>query len=210
MSRLILLNAAVLLMLLCAVVMPEYSINYSLHFSLINFLARFEWLIFTGIIFAGILVSVLLALVSIEKIPYVHRLLSVDAFINTGFLFFVSYHGISTIIDFQEEYEVLSLKYKAMAESDIRNGVIIYETAGFEISLDSVQELKVAKIDSLSRTYGITYHNTGCMTSAPMLRAQRDYEQLAESYLDRRNGAGWRDRMNMQIEKIKAGSSIQH
>ncbi|TLV00392.1 hypothetical protein FEN17_12940 [Dyadobacter luticola] len=193
----------ILVLLFAAATLPDYYINSPSYFNFADSIRNFDWLIFAGILVAGIILSGLLALIPLKNMRYFLRLLSVDIFVNTAVLLFIMYHGISSIVKYQREYEALSLKYKSRAESDIKNGVIIYETAGFQIGLDPAQQAKEDKIDSLRRTYGITYNNTGCMITSVELRAQSDYEQLTEPYLDRRNGAGWRDRMNLEIEKIR-------
>jgi hypothetical protein len=45
--------------------------------------------------------------------------------------------------------------------------------------------------------------NIGCMVTAPLLKAQSEYEQLTAPFLDRRNGPGWKHRMELQIENIR-------
>jgi len=81
--------------------------------------------------------------------------------------------------------------------------LIVYETAGFPVPLDSLAQIKQDKIDNLRRTYGIVTKNIGCLITGPLLRAQSDYEVVTQSYLDRRNGTGWKHRMNQQIEEIR-------
>ena len=203
MKRLQLVNVIILLALFCAVILPDYYMNSSSYVSITDSLDRSSWMIFVGILAAAALLSALLAFIPLKRFSYLHRLLGVNTLFNTAFLLFISYYGIGEVVDFQREYEVLSLQYKARAESDIRNEHIIYETAGFQIPSDSVEQAKEDKIDSLWRAYGIEYSNTGCMISAPLSKAQSDYEQIVELYLNKRNGAGWRDRINLQIEKIR-------
>lgn len=53
------------------------------------------------------------------------------------------------------------------------------------------------------KTYGLESRNIGCMGTAPLLKVQSEYEQLTAPYLDRRNGSGWKHRMDIQIENIR-------
>lgn len=172
---------------------------------LIDSLTGFEWILFLGILAAGVLVSALFACIKFKDISYKRRLLGINVFFNLMFLLFISYHGTLAILSARREYEVLLSEYKIKAESDIKNGVIVYETAGLPISLSPTEQIKEDKIDSLMRTYGLESRNTGCMVTAPLLKAQSEYEQLTAPFLDRRNGPGWKYRMELQIESIRKG-----
>jgi hypothetical protein len=173
--------------------------------SLIDSLADFEWFIFLGILAAGALVCALFACIKFKNISYKRRFLGANVFSNLAFLLFISYHGTLAIVHAEREYEALLSEYKIKAESDIKNGLIVYETAGLSISSGLVEQIKEDKIDSLMRTYGTESRNIGCMVTAPLLKAQSEYEQLTAPFLDRRNGPGWKHRMELQIENIRMG-----
>jgi hypothetical protein len=53
------------------------------------------------------------------------------------------------------------------------------------------------------KKYGLENRNIGCMITAPLLKAQSEYEQLTAPFLDRRNGPGWKRRMDAEIESIR-------
>ncbi len=122
-----------------------------------------------------------------------------------AFLFFISYHATLAILSAKREYEVLLSEYRRKAESDIKNGLIAYETAGMPILLDSVVQAREDKIDSLRRSYGLATRNMGCLITAPLLKAQDEYKLLTAPYLNRRNGLGWQQRMDEQIKSIRKG-----
>src|SRR5687768_1796785 len=113
MKRMQLVNAIILLALFCAVVLPDYYMNSSSYVSISDSLDRSSWMIFVGILAAGALLSALLAFIPLKKISYLYRLLGVNALFNTALLLLISYHGIREVMDFQKEYGVLSLQYKA-------------------------------------------------------------------------------------------------
>ena len=192
-------------MLFIAAVAPDYYLNYQVYVGLIDSLTGFEWTLFLGILAAGALVSALFAYIKFKDISYKRRLLGINVFFNLIFLLFISYHGTLAILTARREYEVLLSEYKIKAESDIKNGVIVYETTGLPISLSPTEQIKEDKIDSLMRTYGVESRNTGCMVTAPLLKAQSEYEQLTAPFLDQRNGPGWKYRMELQIENLRKG-----
>jgi hypothetical protein len=202
-KKLLIIDAVTVAVLFMAAVVPNYYINYQVYVSLIDSLADFEWFIFLGILAAGALVCALFACIKFKNISYKRRFLGANVFFNLAFLLFISYHGTLAILSAKKEYEVLLSEYKIKAESDMKNGVIVYETAGLPISLSPTEQMKEDKIDSLMRTYGLESRNMGCMVTAPLLKAQSEYEQLTAPFLDRRNGAGWKHRMELQIENIR-------
>lgn len=204
-KKLLIIDAVTVAVLFMAAVVPNYYINYQVYVSLIDSLADFEWFIFLGILAAGALVSALFACIKFKNISYKPRFLGANVFFNLAFLLFISYHGTLAILSARREYEVLLSEYKIKAESDIKNGVIVYETAGLPISLSPTEQIKEDKIDSLMKTYGIESRNVGCMVTAPLLKAQSEYEQLTAPFLDRRNGPGWKYRMELQIKNIRKG-----
>ena len=182
----LIIDAVTVAVLFMAAVVPKYYINYQVYVSLIDSLADFEWFIFLGILAAGALVSALFACIKFKNISYKRRFLGANVFVNLAFLLFISYHGTLAILNAEREYEALLSEYKIKAESDIKNGLIVYETAGLSISSGLVEQIKEDKIDSLMRTYGIESRNIGCMVTAPLLKAQSEYEQLTAPFLDRR------------------------
>lgn len=202
MKKLLLFNVAVVFGLFLASVLPSYYINYPVYYSFINAFEQFEWTLFVGILIAGVLLSGVLGYYKSKSIPYPQRFLMINILLDIILLIFISIHDILVALDAKTEYEALSLKYKLKAKSDIKNDLIIYETFGFPVSLDSAHETE-EKVDSLVRTYGITHNNIGCVITGPLLKAQSDYNALTEPYLDIRNGEGWKNRMQQQITQIR-------
>jgi hypothetical protein len=202
-TKLLVINAVTLLTLLIAVILPDYYINSPVYVDFTQSLAGFEWLIFAAILLAGIILSGILASIKFKNLAYLHRFQVINILLDIAFLIFISYHGIMAIVAAQREYELLSSEYIIKAKSDMKRGLIIYETAGFPVVGDSAAQAKDAKIDSLMRTYGLAHNNIGCVVTAPLLRAQSDYKVLTASYLEKRNGPGWKHRMDKQIEQIR-------
>ncbi|KAA0993520.1 FEKKY domain-containing protein [Dyadobacter aurulentus] len=205
MKKLLIINVVILAVLLIAVVAPDYYINYEVYVNLMDSLASFEWLTLLGILSGGALLSAFFAGIKPNKIPYTSRFLKINIAFNTAFLLLILYYAALAVLSAKREYEELLSEYKIKAVSDIKNGLIVYETFGFPIVLDSADRAQIAKIDSLRRSYGLESRNIGCMMTAPLLRAQSEYEKLTAPYLDRRNGPGWKQRMDTQIANIRKG-----
>lgn len=94
-------------------------------------------------------------------------------------------------------------EYTTKAEADINSGLIKIEYAGgLELPLAKEQEMN-EKIDSITRTYGVTYRNSGCIIAASLTKAQEEYVQLTKPFLDKRNGVGWETKMKSQIVEIQ-------
>lgn len=202
MKILLTINALILLLLFIVGLIPDYYSNL-VDFNVVDTLRQFEWTVFTGILIIGVLFSGIVGWIKYKNVPYPLRFLRINILINTVLLIFISSRAIPEYLDAKREYEVLSLKYKIKAESDMKNGLIIYEGAGLPMPLDSISQVKADKIDSLRAMYGIATSNIGCMISGPLLRAQSDYKELTQPFLDERNGKGWRQRMNREIAEIR-------
>ncbi|WP_143061689.1 hypothetical protein [Dyadobacter sp. SG02] len=205
MKKLLRINAVMVAVLFMVAVVPNYYINYQVYVSVMDSLAGFEWLTFLGILTAGALVSALFACIKFKNISYKRRFLGASFLFNLAFFLFISYHGTLAVLSAKRQSDALLSEYKTKAESDMKNGLIVYETAGLPISSGRAEQIKGHKIDSLMKTYGLESRNTGCMVTAPLLKAQSEYERLTEPFLDLRNGPGWKHRMKLQIENIRKG-----
>lgn len=200
-KKLLLLNVVVLLVIFLVSVLPDYYVNYPVYYSFMNTIEQFQWTPIVYILIAGVLLSGALGYYKFKSAPYLHRFLTINILLDITFLLAISFEGTVVVLKTRAEYESISSQYKAKAKSDIRNGLIIYESMGFPMSMDS--KIQEDKIDSIMGTYGIAYNFGGCVITGPLLKAQSDYKTITESYLDKRNGKGWRERMNRQIAEIR-------
>lgn len=148
-KKFVIINVVTLTLLFIAVVGPDYYINYEVYVSLMDSFAGFEWLTFFGILSGGILLAALFACIKLKNTSYTHRFLGTNIFFNMAFLLFISYHGTLAILSAQREYEVLLSEYKIKAESDIRNGLIVYETVRLPISLGPAEQMILVRSTAL-------------------------------------------------------------
>lgn len=125
------------------------------------------------------------------------------AALQSIFLSFFMFKMIDAYRDNKKDFNNLLAEYQSKADADIKSGFIEIDYAG-GLELPSLQEQKMrAEIDSIRRTYGLLYRNSGCIVSAALIKAQEEYERLTKPYLDKRNGLGWEMRMEQQIEEVR-------
>jgi hypothetical protein len=108
--------------------------------------------------------------------------------------------GQSKNSKFEEE---LLAQFKKDAENDIKNDNV--KTFGFGLPLppkNKVQEVEKVKTDSILKSYGLTVKNLGCTIMPELTKASEEYEKITEVYLTKRNGKGWRMKMENEIRKI--------
>lgn len=88
------------------------------------------------------------------------------------------------------------------AKKDIEKDSVTYKFAG-GFTEAAYNEKTENKIDSIYKSYGITYFNTGCIIDFMDLKAQEKYEETVQPYLIKRNGKNWELKMKSEIDKIK-------
>ncbi|MEN9337250.1 MAG: hypothetical protein RLZZ500_2237 [Bacteroidota bacterium] len=112
------------------------------------------------------------------------------------------YYSLNHSKNSEVETELI-LEFKKDAENDIKNDDV--KTFGFGLSLPSkneAQEIEKVKTDSILKVYGLTAKNLGCTIMPELTKATKEYEKITEVYLTKRNGKGWRMKMENEIRKI--------
>ncbi|MCE7040326.1 hypothetical protein [Dyadobacter sp. CY312] len=202
MKKLLIINFTLLLLVIAAIIFPDV---YMYGFSSSNLsysLTREGWKILAGVILSGVVTSFLLGIPRIGMGVYLVRVLRANSLVTSLFLIFIVYHASVAVLEFQKQYESLVLEYKTKAESDIKNGMIVYEHGGgMAIPMDSSSELRYKKMDSIRAIYGVEYRNI-CVSWPAFEKAQSRYYAFTKPYLDKRNGIGWEERMEKQILEI--------
>jgi hypothetical protein len=71
----------------------------------------------------------------------------------------------------------------------------------FEITLDRIQiEQKLRK--SIHNKYGLYEMNLGCMIDKQTSILSKEYQKITNPYLEKRNGKGWREKLEKEINNI--------
>ena len=109
-------------------------------------------------------------------------------------VFFASVIIINFISNRKVYNEYLEI-YTNQAKIDINKDNIEYKYFGM---FEFVNEDFSNKVDSIEIHYGVTLIPTGSyINDGPIIeKAKSKYEEITNSYLERRNGAGWEKRMD--------------
>jgi|GEM_PF-5876616 len=86
-----------------AATLPDYYINYPVYSGIMSSVEHFEWMIFTGILIAGVLLSAILGFIRFKNTSYTLRLLGINIFLDVALLVFISYSGFHAFLEFKSE-----------------------------------------------------------------------------------------------------------
>jgi hypothetical protein len=180
-----------------------YFVQYPEDFNLIKVIRNAEWRELGLTLLILIIASALLASIPMRKLSFKRKFLILLASFQLIFLSAMLFKMLDTYWDNKKVFEHLLLEYREKAKTDIKSGLIKIEYGGgLELPLEKEKEMN-EKIDSVTRTYGVTYRNSGCIIAASLTKAQDEYVRLTKPFLDRRNGVGWEAKMKNQIAEIQ-------
>lgn len=99
----------------------------------------------------------------------------------------------------RKEYEIWSEVFKEQANEEINNDRIKIEYFGIS---PYVKTGYSKKVDSISNRYGVKLILVSDIVyNQPIEKAkEEEYNKTTNSYLDKRNGTGWRQRMDKELE----------
>ncbi|EJL74247.1 FEKKY domain-containing protein [Chryseobacterium populi] len=186
-------------------ILGYYFINYPMRFNLWEIIEECG-IIFLLIILGVItLVSWLISVIEIRQLSSKTKFLYAFLILN-GFLFIsLSYFSIDHLIQNKKEIAKLENEYLRQAEKDIKNDQITIEYAN-GIIVDFNEKI-IQQTDSIRKNYGIIYKNTGCFVDLKDIEARQKYNNTVMPYLEKRNGKGWRQRMEKEIENLQKSTN---
>lgn len=179
-----------------------YGINYPLKF---NFPYHFRDYGFGYVLIVISIIAIFTALVStlnIKTFNYKNKFLGIFALVNSIFLAFIIFGGISGFNRQKVEYEKLEKEYVKQAKQDMQNDMVIYKYAG-GITITECEQNIENKIDSINKNFGVSYFNAGCIIFEQEIKAQDKYDEIVKPYLEKRNGKNWEQKMAKEIEITK-------
>ncbi|ROI01782.1 MULTISPECIES: hypothetical protein [unclassified Chryseobacterium] len=199
--KLIYINIILIPLLITVYILEYYVINYPLPLRLRYVIeeSRLEYLaVILGI---TALVSYLISSLDIKKLSFGSKFLRIFPLINFIVFIFFIYLSVDGWIEKQNELSKIENSYIRQAKKDIRNDKVILGYAG-GLSLSPPQQHQ-NKIDSIHKKYGICYKNRGCISDPMDIKAQEKYTKIVIPYLEKRNGKGWENRMQKEINGLK-------
>lgn len=201
-KKLILINIVVLVLV---IILYIYGINYPTNLNLWDAIkySRLQYLVIALLFF--VLVSWMVSTLKIKKLSSFHKFFLIFALLNSLLFSYLAFESGKIFILNKNAIAKIENQYINQAKEDIKHDNITYKFAGgFEVP--RYDEKTIYKIDSIHKKYGITYHNTGCIIEEIESRGQEKYEETVQPYLDKRNGKGWQQRMDKEVEKLKKAS----
>lgn len=156
-------------------------------------------LIFMGFI---TLISWLISVIEIKQLDSKTKFLRAFLTLNVLLFLFLLYTSVNQFVQTKKEINKLENESIKQAKTDIKNNqVSIKYVGGFEIPLYDKKTNQ--KIDSIRKKYGVTYENTGCIIDAKFILVNEKYNNIIRAYLDKRNGKGWQQRMEKEVENFE-------
>lgn len=201
-KKLILINIIVLVLV---IVLYIYGINYPTNLNLWDAVKYSgpEYLVIALLFF--VLVSWMVSTLKIKKLSSFHKFLLIFVVLNSLLFSYLAFESVKIFILNKKAIAKIENQYINQAQEDIKQDHITYKFAGgFELPM--YDEKTIHKIDSIRKKYGVTYQNTGCIIDNIDIKAQEKYDDTVMPYLDKRNGKGWKQRMEKEIEKLKKAS----
>lgn len=205
-KKLTIINIIILIFIFVANVGTFYGINYPLKF---NFPYHFRDYGFGYVLIVISIIAIFTALVStlnIKTFNYKNKFLGIFALVNSIFLAFIIFGGISGFNRQKVEYEKLEKEYVKQAKQDMQNDMVIYKYAGGLTIPECAQNIE-NKIDSINKNFGVSYFNAGCIIFEQEIKAQDKYDEIVKPYLEKRNGKNWEQKMAKEIEITKRDCS---
>ncbi len=198
-KRLLIINVILLLMLLGMYVYGYYLLNYPVNFDFLYIINESKPLYLLTALIITAAISWLISHLKIKSLNHANRFLLVY-FILCSLLFcFLTYTSIEAYVKSKNVLTALENHYIHLAKEDIKNDKIIFRFAGGLTLPNKLQE----KIDRIYKRYGIHYENMGCIVDPMEIKAQEKYKDTVKSYLEKRNGKGWEEKMDYEITQLK-------
>jgi len=200
-KKLISINLAVILLVTAVYIGGYYCINYPFRFDLWYILkeCQLQYLLAGFAITA--LISYLISSLDFKKLNFKDKFLRIFPVLNSLILIFLVYIASTAFIKNKRELSNLEKHYIREAEKDIKRDQIVIRYGGF--LLPPYDKETNRKIDGIYKKYGVISKNTGCVIDVMDIKAREKYTELANSYLEKRNGKGWKKTMEKEIDNIK-------
>lgn len=198
-KKLLIINSVILMLVFLAHIAATAFINYPWAMRFWNYIEWIDFLYLFAVLIFLALISWMVSTLKIGNFKSADRFLLIYS-VLCGLLFgcFI-YISADSYFTAQKAIVQTENQQIQQARKDIQNDHIIFRYAGgFAIPREWD-----GKIDSIHQKYGIQYQNTGCTVNALEIRGQEKYKETVRQYLEKRNGKGWENKMEREIERIK-------
>jgi hypothetical protein len=205
MKKLLLITILSTILLWAINIFVYYLFNYPTEFGLLKIIREnVEWKSLLSVYFSLIFLSIITSFLFLKNRPFLNKFYIMMISFNIIGMIFMSANGINRFIQNKKSYDEILSEFRKDAENDIRNDDV--KTFGFGLPLppkNKVQAIEKTKTDSILKIYGLKVKNIGCTIMPELTKASEEYEKITEVYLTKRNGKGWRLKMEAEIQKVK-------
>jgi L-cystine uptake protein TcyP (sodium:dicarboxylate symporter family) len=163
-----------------------------------------EWKPLLLIYLALIFISIISSFLFFKNRTFLNKFCRIMITFNIIGMIIMSVIGINRFIENKKYFDEILTEFREKAKNDIKNDDV--KTFGFGLPLppkNKVQAIEKTKTDSILKIYGLKVKNLGCTISIELTKASEEYERITEVYLTKRNGKGWRLKMENEIQKVK-------
>ena len=158
-----------------------------------------QYLLIALAIFA--LIAWLISHLRIKNINPENKFLLAYTILCSILLCYIIYFDAAAYISTRKAIKESENEYIQQAKEDIKKDKIMYRFAG-GLSIPEYDVKTQNKIDSIRKKFGISYFNTGCTVDVIDIEGQQKYKETVKPYLEKRNGKGWEEKMNKEIENL--------
>lgn len=201
-GKLLTINIIVVLLLIAAHTLGGYLIMYPMKpdFWTVVSESSPQYLLIALALFA--VIAWLISHLKIKNINSENKFLLAYTILSGVLLTFIIYFDAATYISTRKAIRESENEYIQQAKEDIKKDNVMYRFA-CGLSMPEYDAKTQNKIDNIRRKFGIRYFNTGCTVDLIDLEGQQKYEETVKPYLEKRNGKGWEEAMNQEIENLE-------
>lgn len=194
-------NLITLALIVLVSIFGMYFINYPMKFYFLETIKDIDWKSLLFLFLGLTILSLLFAMIPFKDSRYGNRFQKILLFLSVLVLMYALYFTFSTYFKNRLEMRMIENEYIERAKRDIKNDNVTFKYAE-GLTLPEYHEKIYTEIDSMRKSYGITYNNTGCIVDFKLIEAEEKYKNIVKPYLEKRNGKNWEAKMNAEIKKI--------
>ncbi|MBO9595187.1 MAG: hypothetical protein J7599_19945 [Niabella sp.] len=181
-------------LLMCALIICSYYVfSYPLSFDIAYLVKQVEWHPLFLLYLALLLFAFTLAFIISRKRSFILIFLKTASILQCMAALFFVVLGLTGIYKTHQQYKEIIRETKKRAESDIKKDSVTFIFYGLPI-----YDSNDLKKDSIQARYGI-YTSFYCTLAPIEEKADAYYKQLTADYLNKRNGRGWKQRMQKEL-----------
>ncbi|MEC3875496.1 FEKKY domain-containing protein [Chryseobacterium salviniae] len=201
-KKLLIITIVIVLLLIAVHTLGGYLIIYPMKPDVwtVASESRPQYILIALALFA--LIAWLVSHLRIKNINPKNKFLLVYSTLCGVLLTVIAYFDATTYISTRKAIIRSESEYIKQAKEDVKKDKIMYRFAG-GLSIPEYDPKTRNKIDSIRKKFGISYFNTGCTVDVIDIEGQQKYKETVKPYLEKRNGKGWEEKMNREIENLE-------